>query len=280
MANLVLNISRGTQTFASRARRKAGMGSFFATVPTPPLPAQGVFSRGLSAYFSKPGGPLPPSGIFSRVAVGMNSFMSDPVNRPLPAPSVFAPIARGMRSFFSRPQQTPPLPAPSVFAPLASPHDCGSCRKRCFRRRGMGQAELMDLTPTSLGDTLVFPSSPASSISTSTPPFTLNPSSNPALDAYNQALTNAMANNPALASSSNLSKWGPAAAVASPAQLQSATNALNASATTGPGLTQQISAWLGASTLINGVPNSTVAFGGAAAVVLLGVLASKKKGRR
>jgi hypothetical protein len=296
MPTLTFNIPRGTQTFAARARRKAGMGAFFAKVPTPPLPANGAFSRGLSSYFSRPGGSLPPPGIFSQVAVGMNSFFSDPINRPLPAPGVFAPLARGMRSFFMRPAQAPPLPAPSVFAGYASAHDCQTCRKRCFRRRGMGQdngaptfsvpSDLGNLSfqlnetaptvsvPSDLGTSLILPSTPTTS------PFTLSPSSNPSLDAYNQALSNAAATNPALTSVSNLAKMGSAVAAATPAQLQTATAALNAQAAASPSFTQTITNWLAASTVISGVSNSTVAFGGAAAIVLLAALASKKKGKR
>jgi hypothetical protein len=294
MPDLTFKIPIGRQTFAARARRKTGMGSFFARVPTPPLPASGAFSHGLSSYFARPGGPLPPPGIFSRIAVGMNSFVSDPVNRTLPAPGVFAPLARGMRSFFARPAQAPPLPAPSVFAPYATQHNCSTCRKRCFRRRGLGQADTFsmpsdlgdletDQAPTvsvasDLGNTLFLPA--AASVSTSTPPFVVGPSTNPSLDAYNQALTNAAANNPSLLNPLVLSSLGSAAGAASRAQLQAAATTLaNTPASTTASFTQQITNWLAGSTVISGVSNSTVAFGGAAAVVLLAVAGSKKKGK-
>ena len=98
MPQLTVKIPVGPQTFAARARRKAGLGSFFANVPTPPLPAGGTFGRGLSAYFSKPGGPLPPNPVFGPLAHGMSAYFSKP-GGPLPPNPVFGPLARGMRSF-------------------------------------------------------------------------------------------------------------------------------------------------------------------------------------
>lgn len=335
MATVTVRIPNGRQTFATRARKRAGMGSFFARVPTPPLPAGGGIPRGMSsyfsnpngplppnqifgplargigAYFSKPGGPLPPNQVFGPLARGMGSFFSGGTNPPLPARGVFAPFSRGLRSFFIKPTQQPPLPAPSVFAGYANPSKCMTCKKRCFRRKGMGQDNGInyaynllgvdpgiaptvsvpndlgldlgsnDIAPTydvpsDLGTSLVPQGGPVTSPST----FTATTSTNPSLDAYNQALTNAAATNPALTNPNTLGTMSAAVGTATPAQLASATTALNAMAASTPSLTQQISNWLAGSTVISGVSNSTVAFGGAAAIVLLSALASKKKGKR
>ena len=109
-------------------------------------------------------------------------------------------------------------------------------------------------------------------------------SSNPALDAYNQALTNAQAANSALSNPSTLAKLSTAAGAATPAQLTAAASQLTPASTTAaaatPGIAAQITNWLAESTVISGVSNSTVAFGGAAALVLVSLLASKKKGKR
>jgi hypothetical protein len=126
--------------------------------------------------------------------------------------------------------------------------------------------------PSDIGSDLYSPTpAPAASV----PTVIYQPSTNPSLDAYNQALTNAAASNPSLLNPQTLASLSQAAAVATPQQLQTAAQTLAT-----PSFTQQISTWLSSSTLIAGVANSTVALGSGAVVVLLAALSSRKKGRK
>ncbi len=69
-------------TFATRARRRAGMGAFVGAPARPPLPAANVFAgRGLGAFYGHP-------------ATGPANF--------------FAPLARGLRSYYASPPRRPP----------------------------------------------------------------------------------------------------------------------------------------------------------------------------
>ena len=138
-------------TFATRARRRAGIGGFMGAPVQPPLPAANVFAgRGLGAFYGHPA--TGPANFFAPLARGLRSYYGKPATPPA---NFFAPLARGMKSFFARTPQ-PPLPASSplgrgiasfytrpVRVPLPAAnvfvgHDCSTCTKRCFKRRGMG----------------------------------------------------------------------------------------------------------------------------------------------
>ncbi len=306
-------------TFATRARRRAGLGAFVGEPAKPPLPAANVFAgRGLGAFYGHPA--TGPANSFAPLARGMRSYYGHPATGPA---NFFAPLARGMRAFFARTPQPPlpaagplgrgvasfftrpvrvPLPAGNVFAAYGG-HNCATCTKRCFKRRGMGQGSDLDLgyDPSALLTTggSDNPYGAQSIYGLSTPgaaptydvgiaqeptvsPLTLppgtgtgySPSTNPSLDAYNQALTNAQASNPALLNPNTLATLSNAAAVATPAQLATATAALNQSSTT------SLSTWLASSTLISGYPNTTVLLGAGAIGVLLLALMQARKGRR
>jgi hypothetical protein len=289
-------------TFAHRSRR-AGLSSFFINANAP-LPVRGGFPRGLGAIqcpYPSPYVPPPPpqkkKGIF-----GLGSFFIKPQSPP-PLPASGVVFSRGMASFFICPPKKPVLPAASVFAGLG--RNCSSCKRPCSHR-GMGQMwdgnpYYQDETgaygsplppdeqnlpyptaptyPVSLDQSTLYNQTPTVTVPTSGPAGSavIPPSTNPSLDAFNQALTNAQATNPSLSSASVLSSLGASLATATPAQLTQATAALNASSSS---VITQVSNWLAESTLLTGYKNSTVVLGGAGAIAVLAFLTSSKKGRR
>ena len=126
MPNVTVKIplSDSPLTFATRARRRAGLGMFLAPGVDSNFPAGPRFSRGgMGGLFSKP--PAPP--VITRVG------------GPIVCP-------RGLESFFTRKLRVP-LPASSVFSPYWGgellPRGMGAFRS--FRRRGMGQDDNLSL---------------------------------------------------------------------------------------------------------------------------------------
>ena len=97
--------------------------------------------------------------------------------------------------------------------------------------------------------------------------------SNPSLDAFNQALTNAQAVNPALTTASVLASMGTSLATATPAQLRKHQHAKCASIAQPEQLAFRQHDFAG-------LHNGTVLFGGAGIAVLLSALLAAKKGKR
>ena len=308
-----------------------------------PLPTHPPLSRrkGVGAIFTQQPVYLPGPNVFTR---GLGAFMTrQPV--VLPGPNIFKGLAglrrRGVGAFTIK--ACPVLPGPNIFARYVNARNCARCQRPCGQR-GLGQDyvdipsadSFFNAAPTVSADTFssdLFTSPDLFSSSySSTQPYLLAPgsslepqnflvnpsligaglpsapevSSNPALDIYNQALTNAQAN-PASAASTltpaQLAALGISAGSATAAQLIKASTTLNAQAakpttaapagyqwtqnpTTGQWqLTAAtsslagLSTWLTQSTLLTGYSNGTVLFGSAALVVLVGALASSKKKR-
>ncbi|MGA8224018.1 MAG: hypothetical protein WB780_20380 [Candidatus Acidiferrales bacterium] len=224
----------------------------------------------------------------------LGAFYDPRQTYPLPAPSVF----RGLGAFFANVAR-PPLPAANVFRGM-----------HCLR--GMGQSAgatiyPVDLSPQMAGS-LPNPYSnpiavmaPASDVALTPPTFTtpsapggptgsypvrgatLPPvaSTNPALDAFNQALTNS--GGAASLTPDQLGQLSAAVGAATPAQLTQLTSAISSTPPTS--ISSALTNWLAGTTSLGGytIGNSTLIFGGGAlavGLVLLSSLSGGKKKRR
>ena len=303
MPTVTIKIPR-TSSFANRAKVRAGLGGLILRSGVA-LPGGNIF-KGLGALFGRGEAPLPGPSVFPR-SRGIGDLYSRG-SAPLPGPNVFSQ-ARGMGAFFVRTPR-PVLPGPNIFQKYLGgkpfprrgcPKSCSHCANTCGKR-GMGDdsedvyaaaadpsdpgyaqaQQILSALPTSgadlynapsdLGSSLVFSPSPAPA--TASTPLTSASSSNPSLDAYNQALTNALGNSAPL-STTALQTLSNAAAVATPTQLAQATTALTPT-------TSSLSTYLGSSTILTGYTNGEVLAG--AGLLGVGVLAfvsaRKKKGKR
>jgi hypothetical protein len=74
----------------------------------------------------------------ARMKAGLGAFTVSASSPGFPGPNLFA-RCRGLGEF-SVPASAPGFPGPNLFAQFARPAEgCGSCTRRCFRRRGLGQ---------------------------------------------------------------------------------------------------------------------------------------------
>jgi hypothetical protein len=302
MPSLRVKVPVGTSilphTFAHHAKVKAGLTGLVLRSKAP-LPGPDLF-KGLGSLFGKGSAPLPGPNVFPAQARGMGAFCIN-ANPVLPGPNVFQrffggkPFPGAACTRCSKPckkrgmgDDTSLMLAPDN----ASSLDLGNGNISDLFGIGLpssalAPAQQAPLLSTSdiFGSTLA----PAQAVTASPIIFTSSgsgwqpggssyaASTNPSLDAYNQALTNAQANNPALNVPSNLAALSQAAGAASPAQLQQAAKALNAQAAPSG---QTFSQFLNSSTLITGYANSTVLLGGGALGVLAVALMNARKGKR
>lgn len=292
--------------FASRARRRYGLRAFCVT-GSPPLPGPNVFAglAGCNGCASPCGmGSIPavvtptvmpsPSnfGMLAPRARGVGAFRSSVPRPPLPAGNVFIPFLRGLGAFMGRAPRSV-FPGVNVFKGLS---------KFPSRRRGMGDdatdpmldPDLLPFTTPGWATAGITPTY-APTIDTSDPlldqGITVSPTptpissggwqvggdtlptstSNPSLDAFNQALTNAQANNPALLNPTTLASLSQAVAAASPASLQQATTALSATPSTTSSILTSLSTLVGSSM-------GLLLLGGGGILAL--ILITGKKGKR
>lgn len=169
------------------APRRGGMRSMYVT-SNPVLPGPNIF-KGLAAFFAKSPTVLPGPDVFGSFArrSGLAAFRAIPAVPPtFPGPNIFVPFVRGGKNRSS---------------------NCNSCsglsgKRRHGFRRGMGDDVTASLSSLEQAPTVSVPSDLSSTLfnqitpiapSVSTPPFAITPSTNPSLDAFNQALTNSMA---------------------------------------------------------------------------------------
>ena len=279
--------------FASRARRRSGLRAFCVT-GNPPLPGPNVFAglAGCNGCASPCGmGSIPavvtptvmpsPSnfGMLAPRARGVGAFRSSVPRPPLPAGNVFIPFLRGLGAFMGRAPRSV-FPGVNVFKGLS---------KFPSRRRGMGDSsdfavdwvgtsaapiQTVDVSDPLLsqGITVSPTPTPISSGGWQVGGDTLPTStSNPSLDAFNQALTNAQANNPALLNPTTLASLSQAVAAASPASLQQATTALSATPSTTSSILTSLSTWVSS--------NMGLLLLGGGGILALTLIAGKK-GRR
>lgn len=279
MPTITVTVPTGkANNFMHRAKVRAGLGGLLLRSKVP-LPGPDVF-KGLGALFSRAVAPLPGPNVFPSRGVG--AFFVQAPKTIFPGPNVFQKFMGGR-------------PSPNR-NPLACP--CQMLKKR----RGMGQDPNLDLgyDPSALltvggsenpyGAQSIYGLSPSAGAPTydvgitqepSVSPLSLSPgvgtvyspSTNPSLDAYNQALTNAQAQNAALNNPNTLAALSNAAAAATPAQLTQAAAALT------PASTSSLSTYLGQSTIVTGYTNGMV-LAGAAVLGVLGVSLIKSSGKK
>ncbi len=279
--------------FASRARRRSGLRAFCVT-GNPPLPGPNVFAglAGCNGCASPCGmGSIPavvtptvmpsPSnfGMLAPRARGVGAFRSSVPRPPLPAGNVFIPFLRGLGAFMGRAPRSV-FPGVNVFKGLS---------KFPSRRRGMGDSsdfavdwvgtsaapiQTVDVSDPLLSQGITVSPTPTPIYSggwqaggDTLPTYT----SNPSLDAFNQALTNAQANNPSLLNPTTLASLSQAVAAASPASLQQATTALSATPSTTSSILTSLSTWVSS--------NMGLLLLGGGGILALTLIAGKK-GRR